>query len=205
MTDCVICYESVEDGEDRVECSTCHSKMHTECWEMVIDKDKCPYCRDPIDVDVIFTKVYNIDDIKRTESESIEVIDMEIDCGMFAESKFRHIKFVNCKTTTNISKLFSGCKYLQSLDLSDLDTSNVTDMSYMFDGCSSLQTLNLSNFNTSNVTNMCGMFAFTEQLKSLDLSNFNTSKVVDMSSMFDGCSSLKNTNNTYLNTTLFKQ
>ena len=47
---------------------------------------------------------------------------------------------------------------LQTLDVSNFETSQVTDMSSMFDACSGLQTLDVSNFDTSQVTNMRGMF-----------------------------------------------
>ena len=164
MTDCAICYQPVE---YEIECSICHSKIHRACWKMVTDKDTCPYCHEPIDVDIIYIKVYNIHDIKRTESESIEVIDMEIDRRMFAESKFKNIKFVNCKTTANVSELFGCSEQLKTLDLSGLDTSNATDMNGMFAGCSSLQTLDLSNFDTCHVTNMHGMFSECLKIKTI--------------------------------------
>ena len=79
------------------------------------------------------------------------------------------------------SDMFNGCSGLTSLDLSNLDTSNVTDMYRMFYNCSGLTSLDLSNFDTSKVTNMGGMFQGCYGLTSLDLSNFNTSKVTNMS------------------------
>jgi surface protein len=188
MTDCIICYEPVE---DEIECSICHSKMHVECWKMITNKDTCPYCRNPINVGIIYTKVHNIDDIKSTEFEDIEVVDMEIDSKMFADSKFKHIKFVNCITTANACELFYGCDRLKSLDVSGLDTSNATNMSGMFAFCYNLETLDLSHFNTSNVTDMSNMFNECKQLQSLNLSNWNTSNVKCMSSMFSECERLQ--------------
>ena len=44
----------------------------------------------------------------------------------------------------------------------------------MFSECKSLNELNISNFNTNNVTNMNGMFAGCSSLKELNLSSFNT-------------------------------
>ena len=66
---------------------------------------------------------------------------------------------------------------LISLNLNNLDTSNVTDMGIMFCGCNSLISLNLNYFNTSLVTDMKGMFFGCSSLTSLNLNNFNTSKV----------------------------
>ena len=90
----------------------------------------------------------------------------------------------------NCASMFSSCRDLTSLDLSNFNTSKVTEMFSMFDGCSALTSLDVSNFDTSNVTNMRGMFAGCSGLTSLDLSNFNTSEVTDMNMMFSGCNGL---------------
>ncbi|WP_185324758.1 BspA family leucine-rich repeat surface protein [Listeria innocua] len=74
---------------------------------------------------------------------------------------------------------------LTSLDLSNLDTSQVTDMSWMFYGARGLTSLDVSGFDTSKVTNMTYMFAATDEgLTSLDVSGFDTSKVTNMTYMF---------------------
>ena len=96
----------------------------------------------------------------------------------------------NTSNVTNMSDMFSNCGSLPSLDVSNFDTSNVTDMGYMFSDCSSLPSLDVSNFNTSNVTDMSSMFFGCSSLTSLDVSNFNTSNVTNMRSMFSYCSSL---------------
>jgi surface protein len=64
-------------------------------------------------------------------------------------------------------------------------------MSYMFTDCKSLSSLDLSNFNTDNVCFMDDMFSGCESLTYLNLSNFNTQKVSDLWGIFAGCSSLK--------------
>ena len=95
---------------------------------------------------------------------------------------------------TDMSSMFSNCKTLTSLDLSNFDTSKVTSMNYMFSQCSALTSLDLSNFDTSKVTKMYYMFFFCRALTSLDLSNFDTSKVTSMSSMFSHCNALTSLN-----------
>ena len=50
-------------------------------------------------------------------------------------------------------------------------------MDHMFSECKKLKKINLSNFNTSNVKSMSNMFTNCENLISIDLSNFDTSKV----------------------------
>ena len=80
---------------------------------------------------------------------------------------------------------------LRTIDVTNLDTSQVTNMSNMFNYCTGLASLNVSNFDTSKVTNMSEMFGGCSGLTSLDVSHFNTSKVTDMSRMFKGCASLR--------------
>ncbi len=85
---------------------------------------------------------------------------------------------------------FKDLSSLQSIDLSEFDTSQVTDMSGMFQGCSGLTDLDVSNFDTGLVTNMSYMFHGCRSLTSLDVSGFDTDQVTDMSYMFQGCSGL---------------
>ncbi|EOW8180027.1 BspA family leucine-rich repeat surface protein [Listeria monocytogenes] len=110
-------------------------------------------------------------------------------------SSFRVLTGIPVSDITNIvfeDELFlSGdCRSLftysrvTSLDLSNLDTSNVTNMSNMFAG-STATSLDVSNFDTSNVTDMSNMF-WESPAPSLDVSNFDTSNVTDMSIMFEG-------------------
>lgn len=92
---------------------------------------------------------------------------------------------------TNTTNMFYQCNSLQSVNLSNFNTSNVTIMQNMFGYCLSLQTLDISNFNTANVTSMQNMFGYCSSLRSLDLSNFNTANVISMYSMFAYCMSLQ--------------
>ena len=104
--------------------------------------------------------------------------------------KITGLEYLNTEKVTDMQKMFSNCKNLSSLDLSNFNTEKVTDMNKMFYNCNKLSSLDLSNFNTEKVTNMSGMFYYCNKLSSLDLSNFNTEKVTNMSGMFFGCSAL---------------
>ena len=42
--------------------------------------------------------------------------------------------------------MFSGCKNLKDINLSNFNTKNVTNMSYMFSECWEIPNINLSNF-----------------------------------------------------------
>ena len=104
----------------------------------------------------------------------------------------KSIKFNNSIDTNrvkNMSKIFYGNNLLESLDLSDFNTSNVTNMSEMFMGIG-VEELDLSSFDTSKVIDMSRMFYCpfdNSKLKSIkNLNKFNTSKVTNMSQMFFG-------------------
>jgi surface protein len=93
--------------------------------------------------------------------------------------------------------VFYNCTSLQSLDLSNWDTSNVTNMATMFSNCPITQ-LDLSNFDTSKVTSMSYMFRGCTNLSVLDISGFDTSSlnimeggVPEITGMFRDCTSLR--------------
>ena len=97
--------------------------------------------------------------------------------------------------------MFSSCKNLKTVDLSEFDTSSVNNMANVFNDCTSLESVNISSFDTSSVTTMAGMFNNCPSLRSLDVSKFNTANVTAMNSMFSKCSSLKELNVSNFNTT----
>ena len=97
---------------------------------------------------------------------------------------------LDTSNVTDMSGMFSECRDLAELEVSNFDTSNVTDMNAMFFGCDNLTKLDVSNFNTSKVTNMESMFYSCDTLTKLDVSNFDTSNVTNMGSMFSGCQAL---------------
>ena len=105
---------------------------------------------------------------------------------------------------TDMSYMFRGCKYLQSLEgLEKWNTSNVTNMNSMFSSCffddfdtvqQSSTFLNpISNWDVSNVTDMGGMFYFGKNLENINaLGKWDTSNVKNMKGMFSNCKKLKN-------------
>jgi surface protein len=117
----------------------------------------------------------------------------------------------------SLSDTFGGCYYLQKVDLTFAEGSNVTDMSYMFmdcenltevsisgwdylpvedmtsmfEGCSALESVNTSAWKTGSVTDMTSMFEDCEGIAKLDLASWDVSGVESMNSMFWGCTSLE--------------
>ena len=86
----------------------------------------------------------------------------------------------------NSNLMFRWFTMIESLDFSNIDTSEVNIMSAMFYWMRNLKTINFGNFNTSKVTDMSAMFGCTFSLIELNLSTFDTSKVTGMSYMFHG-------------------
>ena len=63
-------------------------------------------------------------------------------------TKIEGIKNLNTDNVTNMGGMFSGCKLLTTLDVSDFKTQNVIYMDYMFDSCELLKIIDVSNFDT---------------------------------------------------------
>ena len=136
---------------------------------------------------------------------------------MFINAKqIRKIKLISSgENVKYMESTFELCSYLNSIDLTEFDLSNVVsfrrtfyscslrdikianstivnveNMGQMFYGCS-ISSLDLSIFDTSKVTDMNGLF-YENNWVSLNLKNFNTSLVTNFSYMFYGCDELKN-------------
>ena len=87
-----------------------------------------------------------------------------------------------------MSRMFSACSRLTSLDVSKFDTSKVTDMSDMFYECSSLTSLDVSKFDTLQVTNMSWMFSYCSKLTQITVSNkWVIGSSTDITNMFNNC------------------
>ena len=137
----------------------------------------------------------NENDIKENIEIKIEgkKIDFSYSYKFEDEGEYK-IEYLIKKNLTKTNNMFSDCKYLTSLNLSNFNTQNVTNMSYMFYNCEHLINLDLSNFDTHNVNNMNHMFFNCNSLKKLDLSFFNIKKVSDMKNILSSCDSLVDLN-----------
>lgn len=111
--------------------------------------------------------------------------------GMHNLKQIDNIERIDTRNVTDMNNMFSECKSLTKLNLSEFNTSNVTKMKNMFASCESLEELDLENFDTSQVTDMGGMFEYNNNLISVNLTSFDTSKVTSMYEMFTVCWKLK--------------
>ena len=107
---------------------------------------------------------------------------------------------LDASNITNMNSIFNGCLNLISVDFSNFNSSSLITMNSMFYDCESIESIDLSNFKTSLVTDMSYLFDGCRDLKYIYLSNINTSKVENMSSMFSGCESLVSLDLSYFQT-----
>lgn len=91
----------------------------------------------------------------------------------------------------NMSRMFSKCKSLTSIDLTGWDTSSVNDVNSMFTDCSSLINVEgIGDWNVEKVVNFSAIFANCSNLTSIDLSQWKTKSGENFNSMFSGCGKL---------------
>ena len=119
-------------------------------------------------------------------------VAVPLDCSwLFAGCKTLEkidLSGINTAEVKNMSHFFDGCEKLGQFQFGDMfDTVNVEDMSFMFADCSRLSWVDLFGFTTDYVESMASMFAGCSRLKTLKINSFDTGKAADMSSMFSGC------------------
>lgn len=144
-----------------------------------------------------------------TKNKSVSSIDMS---SMFSGCKaLLSIKYQDSYNSNNdigliwgkdfstsradkMNKMFSGSGF-QTLNLSQLDTTEAKDMTEMFSSCTDLEEIQFGeNFNADKVTSMEGMFSGcnNENFTKVDMSGVSVKDLESMKSMFSGCTNLTN-------------
>ena len=90
--------------------------------------------------------------------------------------------YINNKPITTMASMFNKSQ-TTSIDLSNVNTSNVTHMGTMFANSQATTIKGLESFDTSKVTSMASMFR-NSKVSKLDLSNFDTSSLTSTNGMF---------------------
>ncbi len=104
------------------------------------------------------------------------------------------LRNLDVSNVQNLSGILSDKPNVTNIDISGWDTSRATDMGGMFRGDDSLETITgLGDLNTSNVTDMDAMFRYDSHLQTPNLTKWDTSKVTSMWHMFDQCSGFRGT------------
>lgn len=97
----------------------------------------------------------------------------------------------NMSNVTTIESMFNGCRSLKSVNLSNWDVSNIEDMGQLFFNCTSLEYIDLSYWNTKSLEYANDMFNGCQAIKEIDLSNFDTSNIIDIRNIIANCESLE--------------
>ncbi|EPM7560445.1 BspA family leucine-rich repeat surface protein, partial [Enterococcus faecium] len=94
--------------------------------------------------------------------------------------------------SSSLKEVFLNNENLQTVDLDNLDVSDVVNMHNLFRNCNKLSSLNIKDWDTQKVDTMCGMFYDCRSLTSLDVSRWDTRSAKDVNGMFSGCTNLQN-------------
>jgi len=135
---------------------------------------------------------YNCTRLTSLDISNFDLTNVERISHMFQNCESLECLILNNSTALNsiieANYLFSGCKKLESLDLSFLYISNLENMDYMFYNCESLIYLNLKNFDTSSANSMISMFDGCVSLEYLNISSFIENDNLNTSNMFNSIS-----------------
>lgn len=83
--------------------------------------------------------------------------------GLFLDSGLENYKVnFNTENVVIMISMFENCKYLKTIDLSNISTKKVYTMQKMFKDCSSLTDLDLTSFDFSSIPNEEGLYQFLE-------------------------------------------
>lgn len=138
-------------------------------------------------INTLTKDLYTVETYKDITVVSDKQISLPDSCEeLFLDTVYCSIDLRNVDTSNvnSMKCMFSNCM-AKEIDLSTLDTSNVRTMYGMFNGVE-LDKLDLRNFNTRNVKHMSGMFS-QSKINKLDISSFDTSNVIAMDNMFLYC------------------
>ena len=99
-----------------------------------------------------------------------------------------------CRKKGNFKEIFSFSSSLKELSLSDFYNNEFTDMFETFKECSSLQKINFNNFYNNKANNIFSTFQGCPLLKEVNASNFYNNEISNIFSIFRTCPSLKKVN-----------
>ena len=92
---------------------------------------------------------------------------------------------------SNMEGFFNECSNIISLDLSNLNISEITNLVFIFNKCYRLKEVKgINKIITDKILDLNSIFQGCQELEYLDLSNCSTRNVKSMAFMFNGCSKL---------------
>ncbi len=124
-----------------------------------------------------------------TVSDGVSVYQVPTDSGNY---EVYYLSEDKISAPADSSNLFAEMKTAETIDVSNLDMSQVENALCMFLNCTNLKTLDTENWDMSNVTNMQSLFYGCNKLDNIDVSNWDTSSVTNMRMVFFRCYELPN-------------
>ena len=192
-------YESIKNKTDKINNITNISMLFNGCKNLLSINGNNWYGNKIHDMSYAFNRCEKLASINLGYISTNNVTNM---CGLFngcisltkIPSVIKNSKIENVE---DISIMFQDCTGLESVELSNFNTTKVKDMDGVFSGCSKLKKkVNLKNWSTANVQGMIGLFKNCTALTEVILpGKMNLGKVKNASGMFYGCENLKTINN----------
>ena len=145
----------------------------------------------------IFIYEYSISNKRKLEDINIySEITVTIDANdSFINENFTPQPYVEYGENNDIimrwNETILDCSYMffntsiETIDLSNFDTSKVTSMEYMFKDCSNLNYFNLKNNNLSNLKSMKGIFINCINLDNITFENIDFNELTSLNEMFN--------------------
>lgn len=106
----------------------------------------------------------------------------------------RELSDIDLSAQTTCGSAFSGCGFLEKIGKVKT-SSSCTNMSSMFANCASLTSLDLTEMNTTNVTTIANMFEYSSLLTNISFgTNFTLTRIssTGLRNTFRSCDSLSN-------------
>lgn len=100
------------------------------------------------------------------------------------------VRNLDARNASGMTSLFGEASDVKSIVMRGLNVSKVTNMSYLCYHCSGATTIDIANWDTSSVSDLESAFSYCSKVGSLDLSSWNTINVTSMTRMFESCSGL---------------
>ena len=125
-----------------------------------------------------------------SSDSKIEPISMTEWFKGFKDVESIDLSNINGTQLESLDSTFLGMTKLKSIDLSVLDTSHLTSAYGVFANDSALETVNLGNFNSPTLNNVSAMFKGCSKIENIDFSSLSTKNVATYE-LFSGCSNLR--------------
>ena len=129
-------------------------------------------------------------DFLHTDSDSVTMFGIFEECNVIENVD---LSSLGAKKITKLSRAFVNCSVLKNINFGNA-VLQVADYDSAFSGCKALESIDLSGIDHTytETTKLNYMFSECSKLTSVDLSNLNTSKLYSQNNAFWKCTALTN-------------